>query len=257
MALVFSIVSGAHGLSDSHGSTGKESNFEFMQRMRAQAQKESLRQTETYKRIFPVCNGQAHIKQLTYVYAASEQVLKLSSGDTQEYERFSQQTHKLSALLEKDLNQVGFYLALNDCGYSSEATSRFIASLILLDASGKLLGVVGVITAYKFSLKLMKAVLSYSKLAAGTLTLGSFSYAVYQVYHELKKQKELAANEQELDVSQLDQVFDSEKIKKESQNMRALTLNLLQRDLEACQAQPAKDCTKIESKIQRLAETTN
>ncbi len=102
---------------------------------------------------------------------------------------------KLSTLLAND----DFYTALNHCyGDDEQNKSLFVASLIAADISGKALGAIGIIYAYRFlltkPLRLLKNKNIYLYYSVQTILNGTILHYIYKTYNEQKnKQSEQLA----------------------------------------------------------------
>lgn len=102
---------------------------------------------------------------------------------------------KLTTLLAND----DFYTALNHCyGKDEQNKSLFVASLIAADISGKALGAIGLIYAYRILLAkpllLLKEKNIYLYYSVQTVLNGSIFHSIYKSYNEQKNiQNEILA----------------------------------------------------------------
>lgn len=145
-----------------------------------------LRGLDSYKRIYSICSTPLEFSKLQYVYSSASQVMSLATGSEVELNHISKSHKGISRLLYEDLESQGFHQAIKDCKYSLNQTKMLIASLLILDSSGKLLGTVGVIFSFRFARKILGAIkkkslsLYYGVIASGVA--GSF----YEVFNKFR-----------------------------------------------------------------------
>lgn len=136
--------------------------------------------TETYALTTELCRNHDLSKTLSLSSeAAKDVVLEFNILKT---------SKKLSSLLSSD----DFYVALNDCyGNDEQNKSLFVVSLIAADISGKAIGAIGLIYAYRFLLSkpliFLKNKNIYLYYSVQTIINGSILHNIYKSYHEQKK----------------------------------------------------------------------
>lgn len=145
---------------------------------------QSLRNSPTYLRLIRLCLHPQKIENYPYFLPSAQQIVSSLSGQRAEIEQLLFSDSTVSPLLNYDLSQDSFYLALDDCGYSNFGKNLFVVSLISQDIAGKFAGAISISTLFKVGMKIYRTITSRSKLAARILTTAALTSAIYHWYKE-------------------------------------------------------------------------
>lgn len=119
-----------------------------------------LRQSQTYKRVYPICSETVAWGKSQYTLAAALEVpsipLSALTGDTYLIEQKLSQDYLASMLLEHDIKHPGYEQALNDCGYNDEQKFMFMLNLFAINSFGAVFSVSAILLAAKKVAGIMK-----------------------------------------------------------------------------------------------------
>lgn len=205
-------------------------------RMKAQeeTQKQVIRQSESYKRLFKMCSTSGDLSRLIYVYGSVSQTVNLGLLNGSEVTRMLHDKSGLSAMLAYDLSQDGLFLATADCGMTQDQRDYFVMSLITLDLSGKLLGAAGVVGIYKATTAIMSFIRSKSVLAQRLISASGIAYGAFQFYRQLSPESVKVYKQEHPEVLTEDSILDHfniEKIKEETSQLKISVLASLDREI--------------------------
>lgn len=214
--------------------SGKASLADMRMRAQEETQKQVIRQSESYKRLFKMCSTSGDLSRLIYVYGSVSQTVNLGLLNGSEVTRMLHDKSGLSAMLAYDLSQDGLFLATADCGMTQDQRDYFVMSLITLDLSGKLLGAAGVVGIYKATTSIMSFIRSKSVLAQRLISASGIAYGAFQFYRQLSPESVKVYKQEHPEVLTEDSILDHfniEKIKDETAQLKMSVLASLDREI--------------------------
>ena len=159
-----------------------------------ETEKEVLRETERYKRIYNICSETIEFSKTQYAWESAKQISNLIFNPLDEVAHINETKKTVSKRLHHDLTSKEFLLATSDCGYSSQQKNDLILSLIIMDSSGKILGAVGVVKVMKWLNSARLLLQAKSKNLMRVLYSLGFGMGTYTLYNMYQSKDEVSVN---------------------------------------------------------------
>ncbi len=186
-----------------------EKNFAAQAWARNQSVLQTQRASRTYKRIYNICSQGLELSKLRYVYESANQVKEILSFNEEIFQKMKYRHSIISPALADDLNNPSFFVAMADCGFSEHERNLFVANLLVLDVSGKLLAISGTLKLGQIIGQALTLLRARSPIAFWGISAASVTQSAIQLWNKVYPER-----------------LDSSKNEKESKQMLELTNEL-------------------------------
>lgn len=162
-----------------------------------------IRRTIRYKRLYKICSNTIEFSKVQYAWDSAVQISNLIFANPDEIIHLKKTKKTVSKKLHDDLSSKAFLLAASDCRLSSNQRNDLILSLIIMDSSGKIIGITGMVKLFKW-INSARIILTKKsrKLAYSLYTLG-LGAGIYSAYEQYAQKETIALNRDKDDATEV------------------------------------------------------
>lgn len=219
---------------------------------------QSMRNNPTYLRVIRLCLHPDQISNYPYFTTSAKQIISATSGNRSEMEQIFFSGATVSPLLNYDLQQDSFYLALDDCGYSDLGKNLFVVSLISQDIAGKFAGAITIYGLFKIAIKIYRSLHSRSKIAARVLATTGLTSAIYHWYEQnikLETNSNASTHKSKKIVQQFYEHHQFEQIEVKNSHLQFHILQIIDTEIEQLEKElqqvSAKEAFSLQEKLNK------
>lgn len=196
---------------------------------------EFLRLTSPYKRAYAACSSANDLSRLVYLRASLQQASEWLSLNPQNIKSELHREYHVSQILERDLRDPGFELALNDCGLDESGKKRFVVEILALDIFGKMLVLSGTASLTRVSLGLTKKLAKLFPKSFMIVSVGGLAATAYKSFKKSSPSQarvDTAGNQTETTLEALNERLSLESYHQNLAKLRAEVIAMLDREIE-------------------------